>query len=178
MLDSQRTDGTKGPGTDIDLSPITIINNVVLTVVVDENNARHAKHRGQQGADCGQRRGPAPERPPVTVLTTNAATAGTCTTATCRVIRLLLVRVFAVVPSVDRIRDDGTAAADTTATVTVTVGLAPHARAVRFREHHHLVIQIGVIAMRVNVTAATAVTVHAVRGHRLTPLLARSLLKC
>lgn len=147
---------------------------VLLTVVVDENDARDAKHRGQQGADGGQRGGPTPERPAVSVLTAADTSAGTGTAATRRVVRLLLVRVIAIVPSVDGFHDDGTAT-DTTAAATdtaaATVGLAPHARAVRFREHHHLVIQIGVVGVRVNVTAATAVTVHAVRGHRLTPLL-------
>jgi len=76
---------------------------VVLTVVVDEHDARHAKHRGQQGADGGQRRGPAPERPAVT------ATSATGAGATAVVVRLLLVRMFAVTPSVERFRDDGTA---------------------------------------------------------------------
>lgn len=139
---------------------------ILLTVVVDENDARHAKHGGQQGADGGQRGGPAPERPAMTALATNSSTAAAAA-ATRRVVRLLLlVRIIAVVPSVDGFHDNGSAATDATATDATTVCLTPHTRAVRFREHHHLVIQIGVIAVRVNVTATTSVTIHAVRSHR------------
>lgn len=137
---------------------------VLLTVIVDKNDACHAKHGGQQGADSGQRGGPAPERPAMTALATDSSASATTTR---RVVRLLLlVRIIAVVPSVDGFHNNGTAATDATATDATSVCLAPYARAVWFRKHHHLVIQIGVIAVRVNVTATAAVTVHAVRGHR------------
>lgn len=98
-----------------------------------------------------------------------AATAATVVVNTV-VRRLQLVRrrrrrrrLFAAVPSVGHFHDDHTAAG-TAATNTATVGLAPDARTVGFREHYHLVVQIGFITVHVDVAAAvTAVTV---RGHR------------
>lgn len=158
----------------------------ILTVVVEENATCDAKHGGQQSANCGQCRGPAPERPAVPAVhvePTNtdaghAAAANTAATDTsahpCHVVWLLqlVLLLFTVTAPVCRFRDDGTTAAATTATSDTTaadatsVRVAPYARAVRFREHNYLVIKIGVVAVHINVTTATSVTVNAVRGHR------------
>lgn len=60
---------------------------MVLTVVVEEDGASHAKHGGQQHADGGQRVGAAPER---SAMVLSAALGGRARAAATRVVSLLV----------------------------------------------------------------------------------------